>query len=133
MFLKHTMLFQSPGSKLRAKMGCPSVKLHIDRVELLGNPIILDTQTLDVILGMVWLSKHKVILYCGRKAVTVENARGVKVEFQATALRVGHLMINSLKTIALEDVPIAREYQIFFFQKICLGCHQLETSNSSLT
>ena len=99
-------------------MGCFGAKLLIDGVEFIDNLIVLDTQTLDVILGMDWLSKHKAVLDCGRRAVTVEDTKGNKVEFLATSVRDGHLLVNSLKTVALEDVPIVSEYPDVFPEEL---------------
>ena len=78
MRLKHTLLVQSPGAELSSKVGCLGAKLLIAGVEFLANLIVLNTQTLDVILGMDWLSKHKAVLDCGRRAVTIEDTKGNK-------------------------------------------------------
>lgn len=52
MHLKHTLLVQLLGVEISSKVGCLGAKLLIGGVEFLANLIVLDTQTLDVILGM---------------------------------------------------------------------------------
>lgn len=67
---------------------------------------------------MDWLTKHKAVLDCGRRAVTIEDTKGNKIEFLATSVRNGHLLVNSLKTVALEDVPVVREYPDVFPEEL---------------
>jgi hypothetical protein len=39
---------------------CHRLNLKIRGVDLVASPIVLDSEGIDVILGMDWLSKHKV-------------------------------------------------------------------------
>ena len=57
---------------------------------------------------MEGLSKHKAVLDCGRRAITIEGTDGKKVQFLATTVHDGHLLINSPKTVSLEDVPVSQ-------------------------
>lgn len=50
--LKTTLLVQSPDSELSTNQGCPQVKVNIEGVEFLANLILIDTKSLNVILGM---------------------------------------------------------------------------------
>ena len=50
--LKTALLVQTPGSELSTNQGCPQVKVIIEGIEFLANLIIIDTKSLDVILGM---------------------------------------------------------------------------------
>ena len=54
----------------------------------------------------------------GRRAVTIEGTNRKKVEFLATTVRDGYLVINSLKTVSLEHVPIVREYPDVFSEDL---------------
>ena len=46
------------------------------------------------------------------------DTKGNKVEFLATSVRDGHLLVNSLKTFSLEDVPIVSEYPDVFPEEL---------------
>jgi hypothetical protein len=52
--MKHTMLVSSPGDEMRTKLICPAVSITIRGVDILLNLILLDSQGIDIILGMDW-------------------------------------------------------------------------------
>jgi hypothetical protein len=41
----------------------------------------LESKGIDVILGMDWLSKHKVLIDCAKKSVKLTTPEGKKMEF----------------------------------------------------
>ena len=55
---------------------CPIV---IQEKEFLSNLITLPFREFDWILGMDWLSKHRVIIYCGQKTVVLRCSDQTKV------------------------------------------------------
>ena len=59
------LLVQSPGSEMSTNLGCPIVKIAIQGVEFSADLVVLNIQSLDVILGMDWLKKHQAVLECG--------------------------------------------------------------------
>ena len=83
--LKIALLVQSPGSKLSANQGCQKVKITIEGVEFEANLIIIDTKSLDMMLGMDWLTNHQAILDCGGRSITLVDPAGTKVKFEASA------------------------------------------------
>jgi hypothetical protein len=56
--MKHTMLVSSPGGEMRTKHICPAVSVTIRRVDFPSNLILLDSKSIDIILGMDWLSMY---------------------------------------------------------------------------
>ena len=52
------MLVSSPGAEYMASQGCFQMPLTIGRHVFPSDLIILESQGLDVILGMVWLSMY---------------------------------------------------------------------------
>ena len=66
---------------MRASLHCPKLNLKLRGVEFPANLIILESDGIDVILGMDWLANFKGVIECARRAVTLENGEGVKVEF----------------------------------------------------
>jgi hypothetical protein len=56
--MKHTMLVSSPGGEMRTKHICPAVSITIRGVDVPLNLILLDSKSIDIILGMDWLSKY---------------------------------------------------------------------------
>jgi hypothetical protein len=62
--LKCQMIVSSPGGDMPVRQLCPKVKLKIRGVDFVTNLIVLESKGIDIILGMDWLSKHKVLIDC---------------------------------------------------------------------
>jgi hypothetical protein len=60
---------------------CLKVNLKIRGVDFVVNLIVLESKGIDVILGMDWLSKHKVLIDCAKKSVKVTTPDGNELEF----------------------------------------------------
>jgi hypothetical protein len=79
--LKHTMLVSSPRDEIRTKHICPAVSITVRGVDFPSNLILLDSNGIDIILGMDWLSKYEGVIQCARKAVRLTKKDGTTVEF----------------------------------------------------
>ena len=75
------LLIRSPGSELRAESECRDVPVEIEGVGFLANLILLHSASLDVILGMDWLSQHMGQIDCARKLISLSSPSGVQVRF----------------------------------------------------
>jgi hypothetical protein len=51
------------------------------RVDFVANLIVLESKGIDDILGMDWLSKHKVLINCAKKSVKLTTPEGKEMEF----------------------------------------------------
>jgi hypothetical protein len=60
---------------------CPKVNLKIRGVDFIVNLIVMQSKDIDVILGMDWLSKHKVLIDCAKKSVKLTTPEGKEIEF----------------------------------------------------
>jgi Lon protease-like protein len=60
------MLVSSPGGQLRSHIFCPRVSVIIRGVEFSANLMVLDTQGIDVILGMETLARWGVLSHVTR-------------------------------------------------------------------
>jgi hypothetical protein len=52
--------------------------------EFLATPIILEESSIDLILGMSWLRKAKVVIQCGRGTVELTSPKGERFEVEIT-------------------------------------------------
>jgi hypothetical protein len=59
------------------------VNRKIRGVDFVANLIVLESRGIDVILGMDWLSKHKVIIDCAKKSIKLTTPEGKEMEFVA--------------------------------------------------
>jgi hypothetical protein len=60
--LKCQMIVSSPGGDLSTRQLYPTVNLKIAGVDFVANLIFLESKGTDVILGLEWLCKHKVLI-----------------------------------------------------------------------
>src|SRR4051812_35526646 len=75
--LNHVMIVQIPGSTTKARQIYKAVPIRIHGIDLYANIIVLGTKSLKVVLGMDWMSKHKVLIDCAKKAITMTSTTGV--------------------------------------------------------
>jgi hypothetical protein len=60
--LRCEMIISSPVGDMTVRQLCLKVNLKIRGVDFVANLIVLELTGIDVILGMDWLSKHKVLI-----------------------------------------------------------------------
>jgi hypothetical protein len=81
--LKCQMIVSSPGGDMPTRQLCPKVNLKIKGVDIVANLIILELKDIDVILGMDWLSKHKVLINCAKMSMKFTTPDGKELKFVA--------------------------------------------------
>jgi hypothetical protein len=75
--MPRAMLVQIPGSVMKTNDNCVDVLIDIHGVPFQANLIILGTKSLDVVLGMDWISKYHGHIDYTRKAITVTNSDAI--------------------------------------------------------
>jgi hypothetical protein len=76
------MIVSSPGGDMLARQPCPKVNLKIrGGVNFVANLIVLESKGIAIILGMDWLSKHKVLIDCTKKSIKLTTSDGKELEF----------------------------------------------------
>jgi hypothetical protein len=79
----------------------------------------LESKSIDIILGMDWLSKHKVLINCTKMSVKLTTPKGKEMEFIAepvvTAKDVAnHVKVNQLDASQGSEVPVVNEFPDVF-------------------
>jgi hypothetical protein len=64
--------------------------------------IVLESKGIDVILGMDWLSKYKVLIDCAKKSVKLTTPEGKEMEFVAEPLVTAEGVANRAKVNQLD-------------------------------
>jgi hypothetical protein len=72
-------------------------------VDFVANLIVLESKGIDVILGMDWLSKHKVLIDCAKKSVKLTVPEGKRMEF-----------VTELDASQGSEVPVVNEFPDVF-------------------
>jgi hypothetical protein len=81
--LRCQMIVSSPGGDMPARQLCRKVNLKIREVDFVANLIVLESRDRDIILGMDWLCKHKVLIDCAKKSIKLTTPNGKELEYVA--------------------------------------------------
>jgi hypothetical protein len=83
----------------------------------------LESKGIDVILGIDWLSKHKLLIDCAKKSVKLTTLKGKEIEFVAepivTTKGVGNrAKVNRLDASQGSEVPVVNEFPNVFPEEL---------------
>jgi hypothetical protein len=109
----------SAGGKVRADSVCLNVCVEIRRIEFLANLIVMDTQGIDVILGINWLDKYQAVISCDKRTVKLVSPLGeeVVIELVSPKPRKGgchQMAIDSIEIDPLESIKVVSELLYVF-------------------
>jgi hypothetical protein len=99
------------------------VNLKIRGVHFVANLIVLESKGIDVILGMDWLSKYKVLIDCAKKSVKMTTPEGKEMEFIAEPVVTAKGVANCAKVNQLDasqgsEVPVVNEFPDVFPEEL---------------
>ena len=81
--LEKPLYISSPlGIRVSVDLICRGYKLEIFGILLTVDLRVMDMSEFDVILGMDWLTAHRVVIDCERRRVTAYTQEGICVTFQ---------------------------------------------------
>nr|ABA94359.1 retrotransposon protein, putative, Ty3-gypsy subclass [Oryza sativa Japonica Group] len=109
--LRRPLMVSTPSNQALSLQRSPSVRIEIQGVPFLANLILLESKDLDVILGMDWLARHKGVIDCANRKVTLTSNDGRVVTVHALS---SASLRSRLNQITLEEIPIVREYPDVF-------------------
>nr|ABA95022.1 retrotransposon protein, putative, Ty3-gypsy subclass [Oryza sativa Japonica Group] len=109
--LRRPLMVSTPSNQALSLQRSPSVRIEIKGVPFLANLILLESKDLDVILGMDWLARHKGVIDCANRKVTLTSNDGQVVTVHALS---SESLRSRLNQITLEEIPIVREYSDVF-------------------
>jgi hypothetical protein len=117
--LRCQMIVSSPGGDMPARQLCLKVNLKIRAVDFVANLIVLESKGIDVILGMGWLSKYKVLIDCAKKSVKMTTPEGKEMEFIAepvvtTKGVANYAKVNQLDASQGSEVPVVNKFPDVF-------------------
>jgi ribonuclease HI len=115
--LKRPLITQSPGGHIPCHLGVIGIPINLSGVVFLANLVVLNSQGIDVILGMDWLTKHRGSIACAERTVTVTNHHGETVTCHVKVSRPGP-MLHNLKAETPKEVPVVAEYMDVFPEEL---------------
>jgi hypothetical protein len=121
--LKNWMIISSPRGDMHARHVCPKVNILIWGVEFIANLIVLESKGIDVILGIDWLSKHKGMINCVKKAMRLATSSGKEVEYVAENLVTdkaasNRIVLNHLDATSTLDIRTVSEFLDVFPEEL---------------
>ena len=69
------------GVRVRIDQICRNCELEISGILLTMDLQVMDISGFDVILGMDWLTAHRVVIDCDRRRVTANTEDGIRITF----------------------------------------------------
>ena len=112
------MLVQSPGSLLRSNLVCRNLEIDIKGVKFPTLLIIIDSNKLDVILGMNWLTQYQVCISCATREVTLKNMEGRTTSFYARKCIPTKDMVFAVVAEEVDLIPVVIEYPDVFPEEL---------------
>jgi hypothetical protein len=121
--LRCQMIVSCSGGDMPTRQLCPKVNLKIRGVDFVANLIVLESKGIDVILGMDWLSKYKVLINCAKKSVKMTTPEGKEMEFIAESVATAkgvanYAKVNQLDTSKGSEMPVVNEFPDAFPEEL---------------
>jgi hypothetical protein len=121
--LRCQIVVSSLGGDIPARQLCPKVNLKIRGVDFVANIIVLELKGIDVILGMDWLSKYKVLIDCVNKSVKMTTLKGKEMEFIIEPVVTTKGVANCVKVDQLDasqgsEVPVVNKFPDVFPEEL---------------
>src|SRR6187399_413870 len=111
------MLVTSPGAEYMAKLWCDQLPLRIGNYIFPSDLIILESQGLDVILGMDWLSKYEGNIVCASKSILLTTPEGRRIKY-VSRHEPERKRVNSLSGVVQEEVPVVKDFPDVFPEEL---------------
>jgi hypothetical protein len=89
------------------------------------NLIIIDSQGIDIILGMGWLRKYDRVILCTKRAMCLTQEDCTAVEFMASISGNQISVLNQVKGTSLDEIRIFQEFLDVFPEELpCMPPHR---------
>ena len=122
--LRTPLLVSSPGAEYMASRWCDQIPLTIGSHVFLSDLIILESQGLDVILGMDWMSKYGGSIDCASKSIYLITPEGKRIKYVSRHVP-RRSQVNALTGVVQEEMPVVKDYPDVS-QRNYQACHRTE-------
>jgi hypothetical protein len=121
--LRYQMIVSSLGGDMPTRQLCLKVNLKIRGVDFIANLIVLESKGIDVILGMDWLSKYKILIDCAKKSLKLTTPEGKEMECVTEPVVTAKGVANRAKVNQLDasqgsEVPVVNEFPVVFPEEL---------------
>jgi hypothetical protein len=117
------MIVSFSGGDMPTRQLCLKVNLKIRGVDFVANLIVLESKGIDIIFGMDWLSKYKVLIDCAKKSVKMTTTEGKEMEFIAEPVVTAKGVANCVKVNQLDanqglEGPVVNKFPNVFLEEL---------------
>ena len=101
---------------MTAGLGCHST-LSIGNHDFPVDLIVLESQSLDVILGMDWLTEFEGNIDCARKTILLTTPEQKRIKYVSRRTPMNN-RVNSLTGVVQEEVPVVQDFPDVFPEEL---------------
>src|SRR6266508_6348486 len=109
---------EAPGAELLANRVVPRANLDIEGVNFPTELIVINTQGLDVILGMKWLTKNDAIINCTPGTVNLKNPSGGRTILNLDGVKSCLYALMGSITTNISSIPMVCEFPDVFLEEL---------------
>src|SRR3989337_1741867 len=100
--LPHKLRVNTPAGHCHTSLVSPDVVVDIEGLQFQAAPIIINSSSVDLILGMEWLKAHYASINCATKMVHLLHPSNEIVNYQAHLTQNAEAQIYALNATPLE-------------------------------
>jgi hypothetical protein len=111
---KGSYMISTPGGKIGSNQLIRSVPIQLGSKEIKTDLVLLPLEGMDIILGMDWMTKHKVLLDTSSRVIEIDSPHNGATTLYLPQQEYCYSCVYTITDIKLEDIPIVCEYPNIF-------------------
>jgi hypothetical protein len=111
---KGSYMISTPGGKINSNQLIRYVPIQLGTKVIKTDLVLLSLEGMDIILGMDWMTKHKVMLDISSRVIEIDSPYEGATTLYLPQQEYFHSCIYATTNIKLEDIPIVCEYPDVF-------------------
>jgi hypothetical protein len=111
---KGAYMIATPSGKISSNQVCRSVPIQLGRNLVKTNLLVLDLEGMDILLGMDWMTRHRVLLDISSRAVEIDSSDHETTILYLPQRECQNSCAYAIEGIKLKDIPIVCEYPNIF-------------------
>jgi hypothetical protein len=111
-------MIATPGGKISSNQVCRSVPIQMGRNLVRTDLLLLDLEGMDVLLGMDWMTRHRVSLDIFSRTVEIDSPDHKPSILYLSQRECNNSCAYAIEEIKLKDIPIVCEYPDVFLDDL---------------
>jgi hypothetical protein len=107
-------MISTPGGKINSNQLIRYVPIQLGSKMIETDFVLLSLDGMDIILGMDWMTKHKVLLDISSQVIEIDSPHNRATTLYLPQQEHFHSCVYATTDIKLEDIPIVCEYPDVF-------------------